>query len=176
MGLEVLEKEAPAQLVLPGIGVADPGEQVGQVLGIVLLARKGGHAVQVRLPALQQRQELRLQPVRKGTAQPCAVGWELFHATCCRQAVAYAHGSAGGRGQGPHRGSRTSGPCWRVHHDAEPETWPPATGQVPSGDLMRFFQNLDQDTIAAKVGYSQMHISRLQRRALARMRAQLVES
>ena len=41
--------------------------------------------------------------------------------------------------------------------------------------VMRFFQDLDQDTIAAKVGYCQMHISRLQRRALARMRAQLVE-
>jgi RNA polymerase sigma-B factor len=41
--------------------------------------------------------------------------------------------------------------------------------------VMRFFQDLDQDTIATRVGYSQMHISRLQRRALARMRAQLVE-
>jgi RNA polymerase sigma-B factor len=41
--------------------------------------------------------------------------------------------------------------------------------------VLRFFQDLDQDTIAAKVGFSQKHISRLQRRALARMRAQLVE-
>jgi RNA polymerase sigma-B factor len=41
--------------------------------------------------------------------------------------------------------------------------------------VMRFFQDLDQDAIAARVGFSQMHISRLQRRALARMRAQLVE-
>ena len=41
--------------------------------------------------------------------------------------------------------------------------------------MLRFFQELDQYEIAAKVGYSQMHISRLQRRALARMRAQLVE-
>jgi RNA polymerase sigma-B factor len=41
--------------------------------------------------------------------------------------------------------------------------------------VLRFFQDLDQDTIAAKVGFSQIHISRLQRRALARMRAQLVE-
>ena len=40
---------------------------------------------------------------------------------------------------------------------------------------LRFFQDLDQDTIAARVGFSQMHVSRLQRRALARMRAQLVE-
>jgi hypothetical protein len=33
---------------------------------------------------------------------------------------------------------------------------------------------VDQDAIAAKAGYSQMHISRLQRRTLARMCAQLV--
>jgi hypothetical protein len=57
VGLEVLEEESPAQLILPGIGVADPGEQVGQVLGIVLLARKGGHAVPARVPSLEQRQE-----------------------------------------------------------------------------------------------------------------------
>jgi len=42
--------------------------------------------------------------------------------------------------------------------------------------MLRFFQDLDQDTIAARVGFSQMHVSRLQRRALARMRAQLVEA
>ena len=41
--------------------------------------------------------------------------------------------------------------------------------------ILRFFQELDQYAIAAKVGCSQMHISRLLRRALARMRAQLVE-
>ena len=41
--------------------------------------------------------------------------------------------------------------------------------------MLRFFQDLDQYEIAARVGFSQMHISRLQRRALARMRAQLVE-
>ena len=41
--------------------------------------------------------------------------------------------------------------------------------------VLRFFQDLDQDTIAARVGFSQMYVSRLQRRALARMRAQLVE-
>jgi RNA polymerase sigma-B factor len=41
--------------------------------------------------------------------------------------------------------------------------------------MLRFFKDLDQYEIAAKVGFSQMHISRLQRRALARMRAQLVE-
>jgi RNA polymerase sigma-B factor len=41
--------------------------------------------------------------------------------------------------------------------------------------MLRFFQELDQYEIAARVGYSQMHVSRLQRRALARLRAQLVE-
>jgi RNA polymerase sigma-B factor len=41
--------------------------------------------------------------------------------------------------------------------------------------MLRFFQDLDQYKIAARVGFSQMHISRLQRRALARMRAQLME-
>jgi RNA polymerase sigma-B factor len=41
--------------------------------------------------------------------------------------------------------------------------------------VLRFFQDLDQYQIAARVGFSQMHVSRLQRRALARMRAQLVE-
>ena len=41
--------------------------------------------------------------------------------------------------------------------------------------VLRFVDELDQDTIAARVGFSQMHVSRLQRRALARMRAQLVE-
>jgi RNA polymerase sigma-B factor len=40
--------------------------------------------------------------------------------------------------------------------------------------ILRFFDELDQDSIAARVGFSQMHVSRLQRRALARMRAQLV--
>jgi RNA polymerase sigma-B factor len=42
--------------------------------------------------------------------------------------------------------------------------------------VLRFFQDLNQYEIAARVGYSQMHVSRLQRRALARMHAQLVES
>jgi RNA polymerase sigma-B factor len=41
--------------------------------------------------------------------------------------------------------------------------------------VLRFFQDLDQYEIAARVGFSQMHVSRLQRRALARMRAQLIE-
>jgi RNA polymerase sigma-B factor len=42
--------------------------------------------------------------------------------------------------------------------------------------VLRFFQDLDQDEIAARVGFFQMHVSRLQRRALARLRAQLVDS
>jgi RNA polymerase sigma-B factor len=42
--------------------------------------------------------------------------------------------------------------------------------------MLRFFQELDQYEIAARVGFSQMHVSRLQRRALARMRAHLVEA
>ena len=42
--------------------------------------------------------------------------------------------------------------------------------------VLRFFQDLDQYEIAARVGFSQMHVSRLQRRALARMRAQLVDA
>jgi RNA polymerase sigma-B factor len=41
--------------------------------------------------------------------------------------------------------------------------------------VLRFFQELDQYEIAARVGFSQMHVSRLQRRALARMRTQLIE-
>ena len=41
--------------------------------------------------------------------------------------------------------------------------------------ILRFFQELDQYEIAARVGFSQMHVSRLLRRALARMRAQLIE-
>ena len=41
--------------------------------------------------------------------------------------------------------------------------------------VLRFFQDLDQYEIAARVGFSQMHVSRLQRRALARMRAQLMQ-
>ena len=42
--------------------------------------------------------------------------------------------------------------------------------------MLRFFQDLDQYEIAARIGFSQMHVSRLQRRALARMRAQLVDA
>ena len=41
--------------------------------------------------------------------------------------------------------------------------------------VLRFFEELDQGAIAARMGCSQMHVSRLQRRALARMRTSLVE-
>jgi RNA polymerase sigma-B factor len=41
--------------------------------------------------------------------------------------------------------------------------------------VLRFFQDLNQSDIAARVGYSQMHVSRLLRRALERLRSQLLE-
>jgi RNA polymerase sigma-B factor len=40
---------------------------------------------------------------------------------------------------------------------------------------MRYVEELTQDEIAARIGISQMHVSRLLRRAIDRMRAQLVE-
>ncbi len=42
--------------------------------------------------------------------------------------------------------------------------------------LLRLFADLSQYEIAARVGFSQMHVSRLQRRAIARMRGQLLPS
>jgi len=42
--------------------------------------------------------------------------------------------------------------------------------------VMRFYQDLHQDDIAARIGCSQMQVSRLLRRALAGMRTQLVEA
>jgi RNA polymerase sigma-B factor len=41
--------------------------------------------------------------------------------------------------------------------------------------VLRFFHDLGQDAIAAEIGYSQMHVSRLLRRALASLRAQLLD-
>jgi len=41
--------------------------------------------------------------------------------------------------------------------------------------VLRFFEDLNQSAIAARVGCSQMHVSRLLRQALARMRAQLLD-
>jgi RNA polymerase sigma-B factor len=40
--------------------------------------------------------------------------------------------------------------------------------------VLRFFHDLDQYDIAARVGCSQMHVSRLLRRALGRLRTQLL--
>jgi len=42
--------------------------------------------------------------------------------------------------------------------------------------VLRFYQDLNQDDIAARMGCSQMQVSRLLRRALDRLRAQLVEA
>ena len=42
--------------------------------------------------------------------------------------------------------------------------------------VLRFFHELDQYAIAARVGCSQMHVSRLLRRALGRLRTQLLPS
>jgi RNA polymerase sigma factor (sigma-70 family) len=41
--------------------------------------------------------------------------------------------------------------------------------------MLRFCEDLDQSSIAARIGYSQMQVSRLLRRALARVRTQLLE-
>jgi RNA polymerase sigma-B factor len=55
-------------------------------------------------------------------------------------------------------------------------TWlPSGNGLERSVIVLRYFQDLDQSAIAARIGCSQMHVSRLLRRALARMRAQLLE-
>jgi RNA polymerase sigma-B factor len=40
--------------------------------------------------------------------------------------------------------------------------------------LLRYYQDLSQDEIASRVGYSQMHVSRLLRRAIQRMRGELM--
>jgi len=57
---------------------------------------------------------------------------------------------------------------------------PELVGRLPAREreivLLRFVEELGQDEIAARVGISQMHVSRLLRRALARLRAQLVEA
>ena len=57
---------------------------------------------------------------------------------------------------------------------------PRLIAELPEPDrtviVLRFFENIDQDAIAAKIGHSQMHMSRLLRRALACMRAQLLHA
>jgi RNA polymerase sigma-B factor len=40
--------------------------------------------------------------------------------------------------------------------------------------LLRFYEELTQDQIATRIGYSQMHVSRLLRRAIDRLRAELL--
>jgi RNA polymerase sigma-B factor len=40
---------------------------------------------------------------------------------------------------------------------------------------LRFFEEMTQSQIAAEIGISQMHVSRLLRRAIERMRGQLVD-
>jgi RNA polymerase sigma-B factor len=42
--------------------------------------------------------------------------------------------------------------------------------------ILRFFHDLDQDTIAAEIGYSQMQVSRLLRRALTSLRVQFLDA
>jgi RNA polymerase sigma-B factor len=42
--------------------------------------------------------------------------------------------------------------------------------------ILRFFHDLGQDAIAADIGYSKMQVSRLLRRVLASLRAQLLDS
>jgi RNA polymerase sigma-B factor len=57
---------------------------------------------------------------------------------------------------------------------------PTLVAELPEPDrtviVLRFFYDLGQDAIAAKIGYSQMQVSRLLRRALASLRAQLIDS
>jgi RNA polymerase sigma-B factor len=42
--------------------------------------------------------------------------------------------------------------------------------------IMRFYGNLTQEEIAGRLGISQMHVSRLQARALAQLRDRLLDS
>jgi RNA polymerase sigma-B factor len=55
---------------------------------------------------------------------------------------------------------------------------PKLVGKLPELErrvvLLRFMEELTQDEIAARIGYSQMHVSRLLRRALERMRQELL--
>jgi RNA polymerase sigma-B factor len=55
---------------------------------------------------------------------------------------------------------------------------PKLVGNLPELErrvvLLRFIEELTQDEIAARIGFSQMHVSRLLRRALERMREELM--
>jgi RNA polymerase sigma-B factor len=56
---------------------------------------------------------------------------------------------------------------------------PQLIGRLPERErrivLLRYVEELTQDEIAARMGISQMHVSRLLRRAIERMRCQLVD-
>jgi RNA polymerase sigma-B factor len=56
---------------------------------------------------------------------------------------------------------------------------PELVGRLPERErrivLLRYVEELTQDEIAARMQISQMHVSRLLRRAIERMRGQLVE-
>jgi RNA polymerase sigma-B factor len=56
---------------------------------------------------------------------------------------------------------------------------PQLIGRLPERErqivLLRYVEELTQDEIAARMGISQMHVSRLLRRAIERMRGQLVD-
>jgi RNA polymerase sigma-B factor len=69
----------------------------------------------------------------------------------------------------------------RHHEDAEDLlVLPQLVGRLPERErrivLLRYFEELTQDEIAVRMGMSQMHVSRLLRRAIERMRSQLVAS
>jgi RNA polymerase sigma-B factor len=53
-------------------------------------------------------------------------------------------------------------------------------GELPRREqqilLLRFYGNQTQEEVAAKLGISQMHVSRLQARALSRLRALLLDA
>jgi len=57
------------------------------------------------------------------------------------------------------------------------ETLKPLLAALPEREqailMMRFFQNKTQADIAAELGISQMHVSRLLNRTLARLRAEM---
>src|SRR5215211_6704734 len=68
------------------------------------------------------------------------------------------------------------------HHREEPEdllVLPQLIGRLPERErrivLLRYVEELTQDEIAARMQISQMHVSRLLRRAIERMRCQLVD-
>jgi RNA polymerase sigma-B factor len=67
-------------------------------------------------------------------------------------------------------------------HREEPEdllVLPELIGRLPERErrivLLRYVEELTQDEIAARMQISQMHVSRLLRRAIERMRCQLVD-